>query len=363
MRWLRQWGSAGLGVAMLLLAGATAFWASREQDAATGRIVLMGQALQHHMQGDMMHDGLKGDVYRAQYARDQRDATLQEVAEHAASFRAALAANDSLPLPASIRTALAGVQAPLDRYIALADPIVRLAFQDLPAARGRLASFDAAFNELEVQQEAVSNELLAQVAATQADAEQLSRWVKLLVLALVGCPIAVMTASHDIGNRSLPAPGPSSDPLGAGRLLEAIERADAILLLADRDQRVVAASARARAAIAQLGFASAGVEGADLAAMHGAPAGFREAAAGAATAPHEARLKADHRVYKSVTTALTDPSGLVIGYVSAWEDQTKRHQAEVELGRVLSMIESTPTATICCDPDLSMRYINPAGRA
>jgi methyl-accepting chemotaxis protein len=171
-----------------------------------------------------------------------------------------------------------------------------------------------------------------------------------------------MTASQDVANRVIPAVGPSVDPLAASRLLQAIERADAILLLADRDQRVVAASARARAVSAKLGFAPAGIEGVDLAALHGAPAGFREAAAGAAQVPHEVKLKGGDGVYKSITTALTDLAGVVTGYVSAWEDQTKRNRVETELGRVLSMIESTPTFTICGDPDLTMQYLNPAGR-
>ncbi|MEO8633762.1 MAG: methyl-accepting chemotaxis protein [Gemmatimonadales bacterium] len=172
-----------------------------------------------------------------------------------------------------------------------------------------------------------------------------------------------MTASHDVANRALPATGASLDPLSASRLLEAIERAETILFLADRDQQVVAASARARAVSARLGFAPSGIEGADLAALHGAPAGFREAAAGAAKIPHEVKLKGADGVYKSTTTAMTDPSGLVTGYVSTWEDQTKRNRVETELGRVLSMIESTPTFTICGDPDLTMQYVNPAGRA
>ena len=161
----------------------------------------------------------------------------------------------------------------------------------------------------------------------------------------------------------LPRVGPSVDPLAASRLLEAIEGADAILLLADRDQRVVAASARARAVVARLGFAPSGVEGAALAALHGAPGGFREGATGAIRVPHEVKIKSGDGVYKCTTTALADPSGIVTGYVSAWEDQTKRHRVEIELGRVMSMIESTPTFTICADPDLTMQYLNPAGRA
>ena len=108
-------------------------------------------------------------------------------------------------------------------------------------------------------------------------------------------------------SRPLPAAGTSQDPLASVRLLEAIDRVDAILLIADCDQRVVAASTRAGTVLAQLGVAPAGVEGADLAALHGAPVGFREAVAGATTAPHAVKLKHGDAVYKSVTTALDFP--------------------------------------------------------
>jgi methyl-accepting chemotaxis protein len=57
-----------------------------------------------------------------------------------------------------------------------------------------------------------------------------------------------------------------------------------------------------------------------------------------------------------------DEAGQPVGYAVAWEDQTKRNRVEVELGRVLSMIESCPTNIICGDPDLTMRYLNPVGR-
>ncbi len=162
-------------------------------------------------------------------------------------------------------------------------------------------------------------------------------------------------------SRPLPAAGPSTDPLATGRLLEAIDRAESLLFIADRDQRVVVASARAREVVTKLGFGT--LDGMELAAAHGSPAGFAAAVAGATTTPHEVKLRGAAGIFKSLTSALTDSAGVVTGYVSAWEDQTKRNRVETELGRVLSMIESTPTFTICGDPDLTMQYVNPAGRA
>lgn len=165
---------------------------------------------------------------------------------------------------------------------------------------------------------------------------------------------------------SLPRQGqlshqPSSDPLDAARLLEAIEALPAITFLADRDQRIVAASAKARETVVALGFGRGDLSGAELAAIHGSPDGFRARVADIAAPPHEYRVRRNGKVYKStVQPVLT--GGALAGYAVAWEDQTRRSIAETELGRVLSMVESLPTCTICGDPDLTMRYVNPAGR-
>ncbi|MFN8651626.1 MAG: methyl-accepting chemotaxis protein [Gemmatimonadales bacterium] len=154
-----------------------------------------------------------------------------------------------------------------------------------------------------------------------------------------------------------------TDPLATPRLLEGLAQASAIVFLADRHQRIVAASNAARAVVAKLGFAGAALEGLELAAVHGSPAGFREAVADPAKLPFEHKIKNDTGVFKCVVTAVPDESGAVAGYAVGWEDQTKRNRVEVELGRVLSMIESCPTNIICGDPDLTMQYVNPAGRA
>ncbi|HSB53384.1 MAG TPA: methyl-accepting chemotaxis protein, partial [Gemmatimonadales bacterium] len=152
------------------------------------------------------------------------------------------------------------------------------------------------------------------------------------------------------------------DPLATPRLLGAIAKVYAIVFFADRHQRIVAASEAAAAAVQKLGFASGALEGLDLALVHGQPAGFREAVSDPARLPFEHKIKSEQGIYKCVVSAVRDEQGELTGYAVGWEDQTKRNRVEVELGRVLSMIESCPTNIICGDPDLTMQYLNPAGR-
>jgi methyl-accepting chemotaxis protein len=163
-----------------------------------------------------------------------------------------------------------------------------------------------------------------------------------------------------------PAAGPVSVPTAplsaaTSQLQSALGPLPAIVLYAGADQRIVAASQAAQQAIRGLGYADGSLVGRDLAEVHGRPTGFREALADSARLPYEHKIRTDKVAYKCVITSWTDPEGRP-GFTVAWEDQTKRQRVEVELGRVLSMIESCPTHIICGDPDLTMQYLNPAGR-
>jgi methyl-accepting chemotaxis protein len=152
----------------------------------------------------------------------------------------------------------------------------------------------------------------------------------------------------------------AADPLGAPRLLASLEALPGIVFLADREQRIVASSAKARSTVAALGFATGDLVGESLAVAHGSPRGF-EAAVGAATKPYEHKFKQDGKAFRATIQPLMEDDR-VVGFSVSWDDQTRRAVAETELGRVLSMLESLPTCTICADPDLTMRYANPAGK-
>ncbi len=163
-------------------------------------------------------------------------------------------------------------------------------------------------------------------------------------------------------SRTIPRPSPVSDPLAAHRLLRAVVGSGAMLVIADQHQRILAVSDRARAATRQLGLAREPLEGQLLAALHGDPPDFAAALADPARLPHDVTVSGGDRILKAVIHAVSDETGALVGYTAAWEDRTSRKRIEVELGRALSMIESCPTNIICCDPDLSIQYLNPAGQ-
>ena len=98
-----------IGIASLLMAlglGLTAvsMWASSEFSKASEHSVTMMSSMRSHMTADMLHDGLRGVVFRQMYAAMTFDSTmlaegLSEVKEYGDAFRDAVAAQSDLPIP------------------------------------------------------------------------------------------------------------------------------------------------------------------------------------------------------------------------------------------------------------------------
>jgi methyl-accepting chemotaxis protein len=124
----------------------------------------IGQSRVNLMQGDMMHDALRGDVFAALTAaqegnQEAMDAARAETDEHAKEFLEAMAANMELDLPAAVRSLLRAVDGPLNAYIQSAKTMVELALRDHNAAKGRLEEFSKIFTDLEERMEAASDAL------------------------------------------------------------------------------------------------------------------------------------------------------------------------------------------------------------
>jgi methyl-accepting chemotaxis protein len=150
----------------LAVSGASFFVSNDFKQASRHTDVLMS-AMRDHMTADMLHDGLRGVVFHALYAGVAADPSMAkevsaEVVEYGGEFRDALKQEAALDLPASIRTVLDGVGAPLDAYIGSAESIVGLvAAGKVAEAQAALPAFDAAFKTLEGEMAAVSDAIEA----------------------------------------------------------------------------------------------------------------------------------------------------------------------------------------------------------
>jgi Methyl-accepting chemotaxis protein len=197
----------GIGAVTLLVSAlivTSLAWALAAMNDTLDANAAAAQALRNHMQADMVHDGVRGDVYAALVAAalepERRAAIEADLAEHVATFRDALAANRQLPMPDAVKAALSGVEAPLTAYIDDAQEVIALAFTDQAAAAARLPAFEASFGRLETSMEAVSKLIEGEVRDGAAAAANLWLWAKLVIvgaavlaLALAGGEISLLT--------------------------------------------------------------------------------------------------------------------------------------------------------------------------
>src|SRR5690348_9796464 len=125
--------------AMTMAVSAVGWWGALRLQEDTERSVMIGSALRHQVEADMMHDALRADVLAAIVATEggkteNADQIRGDLAKHIENFRAQIAANRGLALPDEVRKALAEVEAPLAAYMEGANGEVRLAFSDRAAA-------------------------------------------------------------------------------------------------------------------------------------------------------------------------------------------------------------------------------------
>ena len=79
---------------------------------------ILMQALRAHMTADMLHDSLRGVVFRALYGgvtqdRAMSQSAIEELAEYGGAFRDAIAREDALDLPEELRLKIETVATPL----------------------------------------------------------------------------------------------------------------------------------------------------------------------------------------------------------------------------------------------------------
>ncbi len=131
------------------------FWVSNQFKEASLRSETLMTSMRHHMTSDMMHDTMRGVVYKVMYAGTIGDTAmirevLAETGEYSAQFRGEIAAQHDLDLPADVRVALTEVAGPLDGYIGTAENIGKLVAAGRSGeATAALPAFNESFSRLE----------------------------------------------------------------------------------------------------------------------------------------------------------------------------------------------------------------------
>jgi hypothetical protein len=175
--------------------GVTAFIMSRNSLSKIDTLQVTGLAIRQHMDGDMMHEALRGTVHAALLAgrgdevKVDRNELQGEVRRQAGRFREQVAANLRLPLPPEILAAIQRLEQPVRAYTELCERVTNLAFTDRPAALREYRKVETDFAELEKLQDTTVHLLLAeneQARAGSARAGELFLRVLVITFGIAG---------------------------------------------------------------------------------------------------------------------------------------------------------------------------------
>ncbi len=129
-----------------------------------GQMESVTTAVRNHTIADMVHDGLRSDVYAALLSKDigrTRQQVETDLSEKAKVFDTAITENKALPLPPDVLAAIKEVEAPLNDYVATARKLIETAMTDRAAALVALPDFDKKFDALELSMEAAGAKIEA----------------------------------------------------------------------------------------------------------------------------------------------------------------------------------------------------------
>ena len=200
--------AAGLSVVVLavgLAIAGSSLWVSNGFKRSGAESATLMSSMRDHMTADMMHDSMRGVVFRAMYAALNNDPAMladarAEVDEYGGIFRDSIAAQDQLELPADVRTAVAALTEPLDAYIKVAEDIVdRAKGGDVVGAQGDLAGFDATFKALEGKMSDTSDAIeaanlrAADTAEANSTLADIANWGGLALFLILAGAIAILS--------------------------------------------------------------------------------------------------------------------------------------------------------------------------
>jgi methyl-accepting chemotaxis protein len=162
-------------VAVAAVGAATALVVSSRFNHASATSMTLMSAMRNQMTADMLHDSLRGVVFRALYAgrsghAETAQAASEDMKRYGADFRAAINAQDNLSLPTTIKTAISDVTSPLNAYIKEGEELVSaVADGRLEEGETRLPGFEKAFKVLEGEMARVSEAIETENGAITAE--------------------------------------------------------------------------------------------------------------------------------------------------------------------------------------------------
>lgn len=170
---------AGVGLLSSLVIGAAGIIGHHEMSKISAEKEIISIALQNHVDGDMMHDAIRADVFNGNLNARKNNAagvkeSIESLHEHAARFRKNVDDNSKLPLSPDIMSQLNIIRPSLESYIASSEAIINAFGQSVTAGEEKLLEFEKAFDVLEGTQAELTSKIEATLAQKNADTNALS---------------------------------------------------------------------------------------------------------------------------------------------------------------------------------------------
>ena len=192
-----------IGLAGVVGVAAIAADSTRALTTANQDITVVASALRNHLEADMMHEAVRGDVYAALLATSDAESkqAIVDLTDHEDILRTNLDENAGILEGASAAAVEESAPA-LDAYVADARKIVELAATDTDKAGKLLPDFGVAFSDLETSLGEISDliEKEATAAKTTADAAA-DRSNRLILIVSLIALAAVAVAAWFISGR------------------------------------------------------------------------------------------------------------------------------------------------------------------
>ncbi|MBX7192500.1 MAG: HAMP domain-containing protein [Sandaracinaceae bacterium] len=189
---LLRFASGGV-IGMVFLTTGASFYLSHRLQTALEDIAEANTVTRQHMEADMMHDAIRGDVYEARSSTspEERSAALGSLDEHAGTFRAALGQAAAGAEDPAIRAEMAALRPAVDRYVTLA-----AAAAAASAGDGDFGAFEEAFETVEDGNAAITERIAAWSTRLRnaADSAALASNVGFALLALLAVLVVLGAA-------------------------------------------------------------------------------------------------------------------------------------------------------------------------
>ncbi len=200
--------SALISVLVTLAVGAIGLTGMTIVATGVDRVSTLAAAIRNHMQADMMHDALRGDVLLALKASAEGDgaavsAAAAEVRQHSEDFKASIGQNAQLKLSDDIEQTLLALQPRLDAYVASASAIVQLARTDSAAASAGFPEFIRNFEALEADMESAGDRIQSASGQTNTDVTREKQTLQIIIVAALIVAAAIIAAVNFLAMRGI----------------------------------------------------------------------------------------------------------------------------------------------------------------